>query len=140
MITHQVLIDTGPLVSIFSRRDASHQICVEQLRQLPVPLITCLPVITEAVWLLKENPIAVQKLLHECCGGLLEIQPINNDAMRWIAEFMQQYGSLNVQFADACLAYLAEVNQIETVFTLDRRDFSVFRLSGNRSLQLLPKL
>ena len=27
---------------------------------------------------------------------------------------------------------------IETVFTLDRRDFSIYRLRGNRSLRLLP--
>lgn len=133
-------MDTGPLVAIFSRRDSFHETCVDQLHQLPVPLVTCLPVITEAAWLLKENPAKVHKLLQECHGGILQIQTIESDVMPWIIEFMQQYKSLDVQFADACLTYLAEVNGIDTVFTLDRRDFSVIRLQGNRALQLLPEI
>jgi hypothetical protein len=36
------------------------------------------------------------------------------------------------------LVYLAEREKIDTVFTLDTRGFSVYRLSGNRALRLLP--
>ena len=32
-MTH-VLVDTGPLVAIVSRRDTHHQVCVDQLRAL----------------------------------------------------------------------------------------------------------
>jgi hypothetical protein len=36
--------------------------------------------------------------------------------------------------------YLAERENIETIFTLDQRDFSVFRLPGRRRLRLLPSV
>lgn len=37
------------------------------------------------------------------------------------------------------VAVLAERDQFATVFTLDHRHFSVYRLAGNRSLRLLPE-
>jgi predicted nucleic acid-binding protein len=42
------------------------------------------------------------------------------------------------QVADAALVYLAGREKIETVFTLDRRDFSVYRASGRRALSIVP--
>jgi hypothetical protein len=40
--------------------------------------------------------------------------------------------------ADAALVYLAERERIATVFTPDRRDFSVYRLNRNPALRLIP--
>jgi len=42
------------------------------------------------------------------------------------------------QVADGALVYLAEREGIDTVFTLDRRDFSVYRLRNGRGLRILP--
>lgn len=138
-MSQQVLVDTGPIVALFSKRDEHHKACVEQLHDLSAPLITCLPIITESVWLLKENPIAVQKLLNGCNGALLQLHPINDSAFPRIAEIMQQYQSLQIQFADACLVYLAEELNINTIFTLDRRDFATIRTKDNLHFQLLPE-
>ena len=55
-----------------------------------------------------------------------------------MAEFLQRYRRIGAQVADAALVYLAEREETETVFTLDRRDFSIYRLAGNRGLHLLP--
>lgn len=140
MTTHPVLIDTGPLVALFSRRDEYHEACVEQLRSLSPPLLTCWPVVTEAAWLLKENPLAVQKLLELFGSGFLKLLSVEKDAFPWILQFMQQYRELGAQLADACLMYLAERETINTIFTLDRRDFMVYRLSGKRIMQLIPEI
>jgi hypothetical protein len=37
------------------------------------------------------------------------------------------------------LIHLAERESIRTVFTLDRRDFSIIRLKRNRSLKIIPE-
>ena len=51
-MAERVLIDTGPIVAILCREDAGHEKCVEILRVLEAELITCWPVISEAVFLL----------------------------------------------------------------------------------------
>ncbi len=53
--------------------------------------------------------------------------------------FLKKYADLAPQLADASLMYVAELENADTLFSLDRRDFLVYRLSDNRSLQLLPK-
>jgi len=57
---------------------------------------------------------------------------------REIATILAKYKGLRVQVADASLVHLANREGIEVIFTLDRRDFSVLRLSRGRKLRLLP--
>lgn len=133
-----ILVDTGPLVAITSERDQHHQICVEQLRQLQPPLLTCWPVITEAAWLLRHHGSAVGRLLGSFDVGLLRMLVLDESAPRWLARFLKRYRRLGAQLADGALVYLADREGIDTVFTLDRRDFSVYRLSDGRSLRTLP--
>jgi len=72
----RVLVDTGPLVAILSSTDQHHEICVETLRHLPGPLFSCWPVITEAAWLLRAYPRAVQQLLRSADSSFLELLPL----------------------------------------------------------------
>jgi predicted nucleic acid-binding protein len=51
---------------------------------------------------------------------------------------MRRYESIGAQLADAALIHLAEREGIRTIFTLDRRNFSVYHLKGNRALTFLP--
>ena len=132
------LVDTGPLVAIASARDQYHQICVEQLRLLQPPLLTCWPVITEAAWLLRHQPSAVERLLGSFEVGLLRLLILDEKAPRWLAEFLTRYRKMGAQIADGALVHLAEREGIDTVFTLDRRDFLVYRLADGRSLRILP--
>ena len=132
------LVDTGPLVAIASVRDQHHELCVEQLRQLQPPLLTCWPVITEAAWLLRHHPSAVERLLGSFEVGLLRLLILDEKALRWLATFLIRYRKMGAQIADGALVYLAEREGIDTVFTLDRRDFLIYRLADGRSLRILP--
>jgi hypothetical protein len=80
----------------------------------------------------------VQRLLGGFQSGLLELAHLDQEAAPWLADFLHRYEKLGAQLADAALVYLAEREGIDTVFTLDRRDFSVYRMGGRRSLTLLP--
>ena len=138
MTERPVLVDTGPIVAVTSAADGSHARCVETLASLRPPLLTCWPVLTEAAWLLRRDPDAVGRLFAAFDAGLFALLPLGADALPWIASFMRRYADSNIQLADAALAYLAEREQIRTVFTLDRRDFSVIRLKRNRALKIIP--
>ena len=99
----RVLLDTGPLVAILSRRDDCHRVCVEQLRQLAPPLLTCWPVLTETAWLLRKEPRAIQQLFQGFETGLLQLLALDETAAPWIATFLHRYRELGAQLADACL-------------------------------------
>jgi predicted nucleic acid-binding protein len=134
----QVLVDTGPLVAIVSRDDAHHERCVTELDQLRTPLVTCWPVLAEALWLVRRDTNAVHGLFRGFTDGVWSLASIGAEALPWLEAFLDRYRWLGAQLADASLVYLAEREGIDTVFTLDRRDFSVYRYRRNKSLKLLP--
>jgi uncharacterized protein len=134
----RVLADTGPIVAILSRRDQYHRTCVEVLRGLPGPLFTCWPVITEAAWLLRRDSNAVHQLLHSLDTGFLELLPLTTADAKPIAAILKKYRDIQIQLADATLVHLAARDALDTIFTLDQRDFSVCRLLRGKSFRILP--
>jgi hypothetical protein len=134
----RVLVDTGPIVAILSRRDQYHRTCVEALRDMPGPLFTCWPVITEAAWLLRRDSNAVQKLLNSIDTGFLALLSLGTDDAKPITAIMKKYRNIRIQLADATLVHLAARDGLDTIFTLDQRDFSVYRLPKGRVFQILP--
>jgi uncharacterized protein len=133
-------VDTGPLVAILSREDAHHHSCVAALREMTGPLFSCWPVITEAAWLLRRSPRAIQQLLGSMNSGFLELLPVAGTEAKAIAVVMKRYESIRPQLADATLVYLAGRERIDAIFTLDRRDFSIYRTSRRRSFNILPEM
>lgn len=55
-----------------------------------------------------------------------------------IRTLMHKYRDLPMDLADATLVRAAEREGIHEVFTLDRRDFSIYRVGRNKTLTLLP--
>jgi predicted nucleic acid-binding protein len=138
-VTRQrILIDTGPIVAILSENDQHHQRCTEELASLRPPLFTCWPVVTEAQWLLRHDPRAIEGLFRAFETGLLALLPLDEEAMPGLHGFLRRYRKLKPDLADAALVYLAERHGITTVFTLDQRDFSVYRYGRNRRLKIIP--
>ena len=77
----RVLVDSGPIVAILSRRDQHHKICLEALRDMPGPLFTCWPVLTEVAWLLRRQPAAIAKLFESFETGLLKMLSVNEGSL-----------------------------------------------------------
>jgi len=132
------LVDTGPLVALIDRRDAYHDPCVAAFAALTPPLVTCLPAIVEAAYLLRSYPELGDQLIESASGGLLQVLPIETDDLSNAQAIRRRYRDLRLDLADACLMHLAEREQIDTVFTLDRRDFGVYRTESGDGLTLVP--
>ena len=135
----RVLLDTGPLVALLSRNDSRHEDCVTQLHAIRPPLFTSWPVLTEADWPLRTQPSAIQQMMTWINAGIITILPIGEEAIPWMMTFLRKYKRLKPQIADASLVYLAERDNVNTIFTLDSRDFSIYRFGRNQSLKLLPE-
>ena len=138
MLSGRILIDTGPIVALLREKDEHHALCVEELSKHKPPLYTCWSVVTEAAWLLRKDPAALTGLFRAFQGGLLAFLPLDEDAIPWLNNFLQKYSDIQAQLADASLVYLAERESIRTVFTLDHRDFGVYRYGKNKSLKIVP--
>jgi predicted nucleic acid-binding protein len=96
-------------------------------------------VITEAAWLLRKSPRAVQQLLRSIDGGFLELLPLAGAESEAIATLMKRYEDVHPQLADIALVYLANRERIDTIFTLDRRDFSIYRSGRRSTFRIIPK-
>lgn len=138
-MARRAVVDTGPLVAIARRREQGHAACVDALKQLRSPLVTCWPVLTEAARLLRGEPGAMRVIGDLVRCGALEIVELDEAALHWIVGFLERYASAGAQLADAALVYIAETEGIDVVFTLDRRDFSIYRSTDGRALSLIPE-
>lgn len=136
----RVLVDTGPLVAILSTDDQYHDLCVSTLRELPGPLVSCWPVLTEVAWLLRRHARVQQQFFAAIGAGFLQLASLTNADAKVIAELMAKYENIRPQLADAALVYLSERDGIDTIFTLDRRDFSVYRRANKRGFHILPQV
>ncbi len=135
----RAVADTGPLVAIVRIREKAHKKCAAALKAIRPPLLTCWPVLTEAAYLLRDEPGGFAALAGMLDSGLIRLAALDETAMPWIVAFLDRYASAKAQLADAALMYLAEREGIDTVFTLDRRDFSIYRTTGGHALTILPE-
>jgi predicted nucleic acid-binding protein len=138
-VISRALADTGPLVAIVRTREKAHKKCAAALTAIRPPLLTCWPVLTEAAWLLRNEPGGFKALAGMLDSGVVQLAVLDETSIPWIVAFLDRYASANAQLADAALMYLAEREGIDTVFTLDRRDFSIYRTTDGRALAVLPE-
>jgi uncharacterized protein len=136
----RVLADAGPIVAMLTPDDESHLVCASLLKELPRQLFSCWPVIAEAAWLLRPSQSAVLGLLNSIAKGFLVMLPLEPPDAIAIGKILEKYSDLKPQLADAALVHLANRESIDTIFTLDRRDFSVYRSARNRRFRLIPEL
>jgi predicted nucleic acid-binding protein len=122
-----VLVDTGPLVALLDRSDPYHSICQETLRSLQDQLVTVWPVVTEAMYLLRGYWEAQAALWEMLEARAVEILPLQSDDFPRMRELMRKYRDLPMDLADAALVRVAERERLRRIFTLDRRDFQVYR-------------
>ncbi len=88
--------------------------------------------------MLRSRPEAVRQLLGSVGTAFLDLLPLGADEAERVGTIMAQYENLDPQLADACLVYLAHRENIDTVFTLDRRDLSVYRTFARKPFHLVP--
>lgn len=137
-MSRQVLLDTGPLVALINPADDNHERCSTAAKSLPTTLLTSWPVLTEAAYLLRRRSDHVRELLRYPDEGLLQCLPLPADFPSWAISFFDKYSDREPQLADASLVYLAEQEGVDMIFTLDQRDFLVYRLTGDRAVTIVP--
>ncbi len=130
-----ILVDTGPLVALFDRHDRHHARCRDTLATLREPLLTTVPVLTEAFHMLSPDSPGARALRTFVAAGGPPGWFLGRTALSRAFELMDAYADHPMDLADASLVVAGEAVRTRKVFTLDRGDFSTYRLRFGRRQQ-----
>ena len=130
----RILIDAGPLISLFHNEDNHHKNIRDFFMSHQYSFISTLAVFTEAAYFLSAN-IKAQCDFYEWVTfkGVI-ISDINQHDMPRILELTKKYADLPMDFADATLVVTAEKTGIREIISLDK-DFDIYRLPGREKIR-----
>lgn len=134
-----IAIDTGPIVALFDKNDDKHSLCLNIFKKIQEPLITTWPVLTEVFYLLSFSSNVQDDLWEFIERGVVSIYDIDKDLMKTCRRLMKKYHDLPMDLADATLVAVAEAENIQTIFTLDHKDFRIYKKEQGKHFRLLPE-
>jgi uncharacterized protein len=133
-----ILVDAGPLVALVDSDDQHHQKCVAALQEIKEPLATVWPALAEVLYLLTDLPAGQEAVWELILRGTMGIFPLDAEDIPRIRELMRKYRDRGMELADAALIRVAERENLRKIFTIDRKDFNVYRIHGRIRPTVLP--
>ena len=133
-----ILVDAGPLVALVDADDQHHAACAQALAVIDEPLATVWPALTEAMYLLRDLSRGQDAVWEMIERGAVQVLPLGMADISRIRALMRKYADRPMDVADAALVAVAEREGVRTVFTVDRGDFSVYRLHGRTRFTIIP--
>jgi predicted nucleic acid-binding protein len=125
-------------VALVDADDQYHSQCAAAVETFREPMATVWPPLTEAMYLLTDLPRAQDVLWEMLERGALQLLALGSGDVPRIRELMRKYANRPMDLADAALLRVAEREGIRKIFTVDRRDFSVYRLHGRVRPTIVP--
>lgn len=135
----RVIADTGFVVALANRLDNRHADVAPIYAQYPKILLPQV-VLVEVAYLIKRDAdmATIVRFLEGLPASRFElIAAVEQDIAR-SAEILAQYIDSKIDFVDACVMAIAERLNIQTVLTIDQRDFRLFRPNHCASFILKP--
>jgi predicted nucleic acid-binding protein len=120
------LIDAGPLIALFDKSDNYHERILKFMQKFEGRLVSTWAVITEVLYMLDFNVQVQVDFLRWIGRGALEIPELSLDHISRIIELSQKYSDVPMDFADATLIVISEIEKIDEIITIDS-DFQVYR-------------
>ena len=136
MAAIKVLLDAGPLIGYLNRKDQHHGWAVESWAALSEPLWTCEAVLSEVIFNLQSEGMALDSILHYLESGIIRLDFSMEENRADVLNLLRKYADQPMSLADACLVRMAELNDNCQIFTTDR-DFLVYRRKGRHVIPLL---
>lgn len=132
----ETLLDTGPLIAYLDADDHMHEWVRQQWRTLTPAMVLCEPVLTEAVFLLKNQGVKLDSLWELLRRDIVRIDFEIQEEFEPISLLMDRYSDLPMDLADACIVRMTEIRRNVRVFTLDG-DFKIYRRHGRQAIPLI---
>lgn len=135
-----VLVDTNILVAANFSRDKNHATAAQVMKDIRNEVrIVAAPTLVELFYLIADR-VNYSRALQTIRATRLafDIRPLTNEDMISMEAIMAQYHDAHFDYTDVAIMTLSERFNITKVYTLDRRDFLIFRPKHCPHLDLLP--
>lgn len=135
----RVVGDTGFVVALTNRSDSRHGEVAEVYFQ-QTEIVLPQTVLAEVAYLIQRDAGAGTfiRFLRGLAQSKFVVTALTDWDLQKTAEILAQYQDSRIDFVDATVMAIAERENITTVLTIDRRDFSLFRPKHCLSFTLLP--
>ena len=130
-----ILVDAGPLIALADHADKYHRPVKTYLNRFNGRMLTTWPVLAEVCHFLPE-PVQID-FLRWANGGGISVIEMHETALSSLADWKEKYRDLPMDLADASLIWVAQQTGMLEILTIDRKDFSVYRMPGGKSLNLV---
>jgi predicted nucleic acid-binding protein len=117
------IADTGFLVAFLNRRDRHHEWADEIGMRAPEPLLTCDAVLAETIFQVG----SVAEVLGLVQEGFLQLAFDLRGNLNEVLDLAERYRDRSPDLADLCLIRMSELYERLPVFTVDEKDFRVYR-------------
>ena len=134
-----LLLDTNILVAAADRSTPEHNGCVAVLES-DTDLIVSTPVVVETAWMIESRlgPEVEAAFVNSVAAGELRVVDLSETDWARCRDLIAQHADLRLGLVDASVVVLAERFDLETIATLNRRDFAVVRPAHRDSFNLIP--
>jgi predicted nucleic acid-binding protein len=123
------IADSGLLIAALDGGDEHHAWARRALESYPPPWLVCESVLAE-VSASVGSPVPVLEML---VAGDLEIAFQIEEQAPEVLALTRKYRDQNMDLADACVVRMSEILDA-TVFTVDKKDFSVYRRHSRQKI------
>jgi predicted nucleic acid-binding protein len=120
------IADSGLLIAALDNTDTHHRWAATLLGQGAPPWLVCEAVLTEVSGSIG-TPEPVLEMLRV---GDLELAFDLADNKAEVLALVKKYRDQGMDLADACVVRMSELLESSTVYTVDRKDFSLYRRKG----------
>jgi predicted nucleic acid-binding protein len=124
------IADAGLIIGFLDRLDSHHQWAASVFEQESPPFYTAESILAEAAAVLGDADRVLEML---AVGDLVIGLDLDREVDR-VRELLQKYRDRRMDLGDACCVRLAELLSGGVVYTVDRKDFKVYRKNGRQPL------
>lgn len=130
-----VIADSGFLVALGIRRDPRHAAAKSFLAGYKGEIVVPTPVVVESCLLF--STAAKISLLDWLEKGPAKIVELPLQAYAEVGLILTRYASLDPDFTDAAILWMADKLGCVRILTVDTRDFGMYRLKGGKRFEIV---
>lgn len=139
-----IVVDTSVLYAATDRSDTHHQRCADWITTTVEPLLILPTVLAETCYLIDRGlgPSAEAVFLDDVGNGArypYQLTELINSDLRRMSELVRRYADRRLGGTDASIVAVCERLAIDTVATLNYRDFANLRPRHRPALHIVPE-